>query len=634
MGLLGKDTLDPVLRRRILVLAGLLPFFGYLATTSAHSYWLDGGEFVAAAIDLDIAHPPGHPLAALLGRLAAYLPAGPLPFRVALVQGVCAAIATGLFASAFDTTLRALAAIDARITLALGVAGAWLFAGSPGLWLQAVRPEVYALQTMLLAVVLERLVHLEAAWPTTDVRALYVAALAFGLALANHHFMAFLLLPAAAPTLARVYRARGGRSLLLAAGATAMGLSAYAYLPIRASTSPPIDLGHPTDPERFLWVVSARAYQSTHAIEVDPLGVRMIDVVVQLVESLHVVPLVLAVAGGYAIARTAGARRLGWVWGATVVVGVLGRGWLGFVRGNPDAVGYLGPVIGALTALVTVFVGAVVAALARPTTGVGWPARSATAVAAVALVLGLAQLRFGATSASLAHFHATDDFDELRHRAVPTRAVLALTVPQSVFRHWAVDATDRVRPDVSLFPRPFLTYPGVAEALSARRPELASLVRTTLARGEMLAPELQSLAARRPVHVEMDPVVGLDVFDTLAPRGLLYEVVDGGASARDVAEASGSRHDTLARLSRATAPEPGLPAALAEETAAQTLWIHYGDALYFAHLGAVAPARDSLAQALRIAPASRELLALEGVLRALAEDARTPIDVRPFRAFP
>lgn len=613
------------------MLAGLLPFFGYLATASAHSFWLDGGEFVAAAIDLDIAHPPGHPVAGLLGRLFAYLPAGPLPYRVALAQAACAAVATGFFAAAFDTTLRTLGSIDGRVSLALGVAGAWLFAGAPGVWLQAVRPEVYALQAMLLAIVLERLVHLEATWPTTDVRPLYVAALAFGLALANHHFMALLLLPAAAPTLARVYRSRGGRSLLIAAAAVLVGLSAYAYLPIRASTSPPLDLGHPTDLERFFWVVSARAYQTTHALEDDPLGVRMLDVIVQLAESLHVVSLVLALVGGYALARTPGARRLGWIWGATVAIGVLGRGWLGFVRGNPDAAGYLGPVFAGLAALATAFFGALVVGLARPTRPGALPARSSVALAALALALGLAQLRAGATASSLAHFHATDDFDELRHRAVPSRAVLVLNVPQSVFRHWGVDAVDRVRPDVALVPRPFLTYPELAETLSARHPELASLLRSALVRGELLAPELQSLASRRPVLVDMDPRVGLGVFDTLAPRGLLYEVVDGGASARDVAETAEARHEALARLARAAAPDPDLPESLSEETRAQTLWVHYGDALYFAHLGVLGPARTSLARALEIAPMSNELLALDAVLREVPEGARRRIDVRPFR---
>lgn len=623
MGLLGKDEIDRPLRHRVIVGTSLVAFFAYLATSSAHAYWLDGGEFVAAAVDLDIAHPPGHPIAALLGRLFAYLPFGPIPFRVALTQAACAAIATGFFLSAFETTARAMGVRDSRVSLALGVAGAWLFAGTPGLWLQAVRPEVYALQTMLLAIALERVVHLEASWPTHDIKPLYVAALVFGLGLANHHFMGLLVLPAFAPTLARVYRARGARPLLLASVAVGIGLCAYVYLPVRASTSPPIDLGHPTDFGRFYWVVSAQAYQSTHAIETDPLAFRLIDVVVQLAENLHVVPLILALAGGYAIARTAGARRIGWLWGATFVVGVLGRGWLGFVTNNPDALGYLGPVFGAGAALTVAFAAAVVTQLGRPAAGVS---RSVAALALVSVLLGLAQLRHGATHASLARFHATDDFDDLRHRSLPTRSVLVLTVPQSVFRHWGIDASDRVRPDLTLFPRPFLTYPGVADAIVARDPQLASLTRSTLVGGELLAPELQSLAARRPVMVEMDVIVGVELFDTLAPGAALYEVVDGGASSRDVADAAADRHTALSALTRA------LGSNLSDhETQAQLLWIHYGDALYFAQMGAIAAARISTERALEIAPSSQELLALRAALASLPEDAHAPLDITPFR---
>ena len=56
------------------LLATLPPFVLYLATLSGHSYWLDSGEFVAAALTLGVAHPPGHPLAALMGNLFSWLP--------------------------------------------------------------------------------------------------------------------------------------------------------------------------------------------------------------------------------------------------------------------------------------------------------------------------------------------------------------------------------------------------------------------------------------------------------------------------------------------------------------------------------------------------------------------------------
>ena len=115
MGLLPKTEPDTSARLVALTLASGLPFFAYLATASAHGYWLDAGELVAAAVDLDIGHPPWHPLAALVGRAFAYLPFGPIPFRVALGQAACAAGASALFFSAFHVTARALGVVSERV---------------------------------------------------------------------------------------------------------------------------------------------------------------------------------------------------------------------------------------------------------------------------------------------------------------------------------------------------------------------------------------------------------------------------------------------------------------------------------------------------------------------------------------
>jgi len=59
------------------------------------------------------------------------------------------------------------------VPLALG--GTWWVTCSYAWWFQAVRPEVYALQALLVMIAIERIVALEADWPTHDVRPLYVA---------------------------------------------------------------------------------------------------------------------------------------------------------------------------------------------------------------------------------------------------------------------------------------------------------------------------------------------------------------------------------------------------------------------------------------------------------------------------
>ena len=447
MALVRGDR-DGSLDRVAWILAGFVPFFAYVATASGFAFWLDSGELLAAGVDLDIAHPPGHPLSSLVSRAFAFLPIGPLAFRVAVGQAACAAIAGMFFHRAVVTTLRAQGVRHDAVAVGTGLGASWLVTLSYGFWIQAVRPEVYALEAMVLAVVLERVVALEARWPTLDLAPLHHAGLAFGLGLANHHFMALLTVPAFLPTVVRVWRARGTRAIAISAGAVLVGLSTYVYLPLRASTAPPMDLGHPTDPSRFYWVVSARAFQSTHALESDPLAIRLMDVTVALAENLHVVTLLAALAGAYVLVRADGARRIGLVWIATALFGVLGRAMLGFVSGNPDALGYLMPTFFAIVALAASFFGAVTvlaAAEAEQATLSPRPSRPPLVGAVLALVTlaaGAWQLREGAASASLRTFHSTDTFDGPRYRDLPARAVVLAHGPQTVFRYFSARAIE------------------------------------------------------------------------------------------------------------------------------------------------------------------------------------------------
>src|SRR5690606_996155 len=142
MALVPRAERDPNVRLVAFALAAGVPLAAYLATASAHDYWLDGGEFTAQAVDLDVSHPPGHPLAGLLGKLFTLLPLGPLPLRVALAQAFCAALAAAFVYHAIDTTVRALGVERDRLAVPVALGGTWLVATSHAWWFQAVRPEV------------------------------------------------------------------------------------------------------------------------------------------------------------------------------------------------------------------------------------------------------------------------------------------------------------------------------------------------------------------------------------------------------------------------------------------------------------------------------------------------------------
>ena len=53
--------------------------------------WGDAGEPIAAARGLGLGHPPGGPLSLLLAKLATFVPAGSIAFRVSLLSALAAA---------------------------------------------------------------------------------------------------------------------------------------------------------------------------------------------------------------------------------------------------------------------------------------------------------------------------------------------------------------------------------------------------------------------------------------------------------------------------------------------------------------------------------------------------------------
>jgi hypothetical protein len=628
-----------------MALASGVPLVGYLLTASAHGYWLDAGEFIAASVNLGISHPPGQPLAAILGRLFAMLPLGPLSLRVALASAALAACAAAALFCAVQTTVAAVGEKREWVSVPLAVGATWYVAGSFSWWFQAVRPEVYALQAALVCLAVERAIALEAAWPTRDARPLLVAALALGLGLANHHFLAVLALPALLPVTVRVLQSRGLKPIAQSCAAGLLGLAVYLYLPLRAASHPLPNLGEPDTWSRFFWVVSAQTFhKNVGGGAPQPMSERYADVAVVLWNDLFLC-LIIALGGLYILLRTPGARRIGTIWMLLLGSNAVARAWLGFIRSNPDAMGYLLPSFAALAALFAAFVAALLAPLGgRESPGalvlteektllelsigiLTTPAqrRSAAVFLVVVLVaaLGMAQIYRTAARASLAGFDARDDFDDLGRRELPPRAILLAHEPGTIFSHWGGQGEDGLRPDVKLVPVPFLSYPAMVDRLIKEKPELRDLLREHLLYGELGPEALQSLASRRPLLLEMDVRLRQNIYRTMVPSGLFYRVLPGGAT--DLDERAGARSQRAAyrRLYRRIGPGRKEPA-----TRARLLWRHFTDALYYMGYGDLAAARATLRMARKIEPADKVLNAMEEALQD--KGLKGAVDVTPF----
>jgi hypothetical protein len=601
----------------VAALAALVPLAIYAFTASGHSYWLDSAEFTAAAIGLDIPHPPGHPLFGLWSKPFALLPIGPLPYRVAIAEAVAGALALLSVHVAITRTLDKLGIASGVARSLLALAASWTLAGAYGFWFQAVRAEVYALEAMLVCLSLERLSAIDLPSSRPDPRPLFQACLALGLGLANHHFIAVLALPALAYALAALLRAHGARVLGIGSVAGALGLACYAYLPLRAAGLPPMDLGHPVTLRDFWWVVSAQVYARRIGTEaLQPLGERFADLLVILIENFTPFVLPLALLGAYALLRSRATWALAYVWVVTVLISLCGRAFLNAVRANPDVLGYMMPGFAALLALAAVGVAAPFVAQS----GLG----SRTVFASLAgLLAALGLVQFGAESgrSSLRGFHASDDFDDLWRRALPTRALVVLTTPEVAFRHWEGEAVEALRADVGMLPLPFLGYGGKNQALVQREPALSPVVDHYMAHGELSYPALEALARTRPVFVELDAAATLPLFSFVLPDGLLYRVLSARPSADQIVHAARERERAQLTLLARVGDDVSEP-----ETRKNLLWSRYIEALYYAFHGAIPEAQSSVRAGLALAPQTRELLLLE---RALAS-AHGPLSVEPF----
>ena len=602
------------------LLAGVVPLFAYLSTASGYAHWLDSGEFVAAAADFGISHPPGHPLASIVLGAANLLPIGALSFRIAIVCSGLLAIAAVALCFAFESSLKVTDAIAPSLRFPLALAATWWVAGSQGWWFQAVRPEVYALQAALLCIAMERLLAVSVSAENGDVRPLYQAALALGLALANHHFIALLAIVPSLWLLVGIWKTWGWRPFAWSTGFVSAGLLTYLYLPLRAIQEPFLNLGDPSNPGRFIWVITAQAFQKSISPEaVAPFGETFVDVLIATARDLHILTLLVALLGAYLMLRVGSSRKYGLFWLTLWLVYVLGRATLGFVRGNPDAIAYFMVSYASLAIFAVFAIGVLLSALAEAVPG---KPKLAPVLGAI-LALGASfQFVRSSDASTLASFVDTDVFDDGLRRSLPARSIILVHNPQTIFRYWGGEAEELNRPDVTMIPLPLLSYPKLVDRYLKDEPELKPLLRSYVLDGALSAPELQSLAALRPVYVEMDVRVTQEMMDLLVPEQLYHRVLTADTTDTDEARAMHEHAALWGDLYQRI----GQP--IDSHSEVQLIWRHYTDSLYFAGVGDTNAALRAVSAGLALNPHPREMLMLQEALKSSSPGER--IDVAPF----
>lgn len=232
-------------RAGVVPLALALVVFGlYLRTLGTHVGTADTFEFQVVAPALGVAHPTGYPLYVVVGKLFSLLPIGSLAFRVNLTSAVFAtAAALGVYALAASLSGRRLIAFIAALS----------FAVSGVMWSQAAVAEVYALNALIAALVLGRVIGLASLRPSAS-SGVPLLFFLFGLGI-SHHLTTVLLLPALALAIAIARPRLPLRAALLSLGLFLLGLSAWLYIPLRW----PALNGAPMPLAQFLdWITGSR----------------------------------------------------------------------------------------------------------------------------------------------------------------------------------------------------------------------------------------------------------------------------------------------------------------------------------------------------------------------------------------
>jgi hypothetical protein len=364
-------------------------------------------------------------------------------------------------------------------------------------------------------------------------------------------------------------------------------------------------------------VVSAQLYTRSVGKALVPLDQAFVDLGHVLVDNFHGPLLAFALIGIYAgLRRREACARLAALWGGVAVTVLIAKPLLGFDSRNPDSIAYVLAGIAAVAAACTAGLAAALSVIRRPARGLAavWLAPALL----VALALGRALPR-----SDLSAFHATEGFDDLRMRDVPARSVIVATTPQTVFRHLEMSAAEQLRPDVELVPLPFLDYPGFAEHLSRRHPDVAPFVEAFRARGRIDPVALAALSRRRPVLVELDPHMLGSAYRSISPEGLFYRFVGAPVANERLALAAARQKRMYERLARDLGPR------LREgETARQWLYVHFFDALYYASHGATDSALAALAGAEALFPAEPELARLRDAV--MAQPRGEPVAISAF----
>lgn len=499
-------------------LAALGPLLYALTISPAFPPLGGGAALLDGALRGELSADLPEPLALVGARALSLLPLGPLALRVNVSAALWLSLAAGAAYRALDAGLHGLGLSRAVVASPLALGAVWLAFGCGALSSHDVHAHAPALA--LCALALERM---SAALEHARIRAracLRMALLWLALLAVEQPLLAIGLALGSAPALV-------------------LGLAERGALPARAGALWPAALvaplavwaWHSADGAPFAHALSALALRAPSLAALREIAWTPSARAVLAAGAVGLL-LVRSLRGGFGLFI---GSALALLFAATLSI-------------DPSA-----PAAALLLLAALLAAGGIARALLSRADG--W---LALAVALAAVALGLSQLQ-AEGKAALAHDGRGHDVldDELRG-ALPPRA-LSLLSPGSLRARRAAEREALSRPDVALIAGPWRLDLRSASALERQWPELRALLRAELLSPTAVLPELQALAAERPVLLELDPGLDTDTRRALVPYGLLHQLVTSEVSKSDLRVASAAADLRLDRLQSLLEPEHALP---------------------------------------------------------------------------
>jgi hypothetical protein len=267
---------------------------------------------------------------------------------------------------------------------------------------------------------------------------------------------------------------------------------------------------------------------------------------------------------------------------------------------NPDAYGYLCIGVAALCPGLAVVIAGAISVLPWHKAGRRWPA---LAVWSLMALLPVYQVFVNLGAVDLREHWAAEETGRQVLLQQPPGALLFTSYFETIFNIWALRATSDLRPDLQVVHRNFISQKGYLDQLAARQPQLAPMARRWEQAGHLLAVDLEQLATRRPVRVEVDLNLHREVSARLAPAGLAQAF-----GAPRTSDGSSRHRELIEQWERAAGVDAQEQVDL--ETRRAVVWTHYLICVFACQQSLMEVARFHHAHASRLAPRDLRLARL------------------------